>query len=82
MNCDSVANRRERFGNAVPHRSLTRCVRLLASIGAGGVLLQAASGGCSQDLSNFVNTMGQDIVKGIGTGVTNLAEALVLNLFL
>jgi hypothetical protein len=63
----------------IRHR-LAGCTRWLRLLAVGGVLLQA-SGGCSQDLTNFVNTMREDIVKGIGTGLTSLAEALVLNMF-
>lgn len=54
-----------------------RPARWLAFL-AVGMLLQAAPAGCA---GQFLTTLGQDLSKGLGEGITNLAQALVLNLF-
>ena len=55
---------------------LERCVRPVGYLVAG-VLFQAA-GGC--DFAATLNTIQQDIVKGVSTGLGNLSQVFVLNL--
>jgi hypothetical protein len=43
----------------------------------GGIALQAAPTGCDQQL----NALSTDIVNGIGTGIGNLLQALILTIF-
>ena len=61
---------------------LGRCVRLLGLLATGGMVLQTTAGGCSESLNSILNTLGEDVVMGVGTGLSNLAQALVLNLFI
>lgn len=56
------------------------CTRAVAIVASGGLLLQATAGGCSQTLDDLAGTLGQNVVEGIGAGVSNLTEALLLNL--
>lgn len=60
-----------------PRQASTCYVRWLGFL-AGGVLLQTAATGCS---GQFLSTLGQALSKGIQEGITNAAQALVLNLF-
>jgi hypothetical protein len=48
----------------------------------GGLLLQAAAGGCEESLSSIAGALGQPVVTGIGNSLSSLAEALLLNLFI
>jgi hypothetical protein len=61
-------------------RALARWTRRLWPL-IGGVALQAAPAGCDQQLTTLLNTFSQDIVNGIGTGISNLLQALTLTLF-
>ena len=56
------------------------CTRACAFMTGGGLLLQATAGGCSQTLNDLAGTLGQNVVEGIGSGASNLAEVLFLNL--
>jgi hypothetical protein len=69
-------------GVSVPRSRFSRCVRWLGPLVAGGMLLQTDTGGCSQSLDSILNTLAQSAVQGLGTGVSNLAQVLVLNLFI
>ncbi len=57
------------------------CLRWLGCL-AAGIAFQSTSGGCEETLSSIASTLGQDIVNGIGTGVSNLSQAFTLNLFI
>jgi hypothetical protein len=46
------------------------------------MLTQVTAGGCSESLNSILNTLGEDAVNGVGTGIGNLVQALVLNLFI
>jgi hypothetical protein len=59
-------------------RRLLRVVSFLS----GGVLLQATAGGCQEYLSSLGDALGQPLATGIGSGLSKLAEAMVLNLFI
>ena len=61
---------------------LGRCVRLLGFLATGCMLTQVTAGGCSESLNSILNTLGEDAVNGVGTVIGNLAQALVLNLFI
>jgi len=58
------------------------CLRRIVSILGGGILLQAAAGGCEELLRGISGALGQAFVVGIGNGLSNLAEGIVLNLFI
>jgi hypothetical protein len=60
---------------------LVRCLRRFGCVMAGGVLLQA-TGGCQSLLTSAAQTLGQDVVSGIGAGLGNLAQAAILNLII
>ena len=49
---------------------------------AGCMLTQVTAGGCGESLNSILNTLGDDVVKGVGTGLSNLAEAGLLTLFI
>jgi hypothetical protein len=59
-------------------RVSARCIRWAGPL-VVGLLLQTSTTGC--DPSATLTTLQQDIVKGIGTGISNLAQFLILNLF-
>lgn len=61
-------------------RAITRWTRRLWPL-IGGLALQAAPTGCDQQLTSLLNTLSQDVVNGIGTGISNLLQALTLTLF-
>jgi hypothetical protein len=48
----------------------------------GGVILQVTAGGCQESLSSVAEALGQPLATGIGNGLSSLAEATVLNLFI
>ncbi len=56
-----------------------RCVRWLGPLTVG-LLLQAGVLGC--DPASTLSTLQDDFVKGLGTGISNLAQYLVLSLFI
>jgi hypothetical protein len=56
-----------------------RRLRRLVSLLAGGIVIQAAAGGCQESLSSVADALGQPLVTGIGSGLTNLVEALLLS---
>jgi hypothetical protein len=64
---------------SIPSRGIVRQLGILA---AGGTLLQATAGGCSQTLESILTTLGQDAVSGIGSGISDLTQVLVIHLFL
>ena len=49
---------------------------------AGGILLQATAGGCQDALSSVANALGQPVATGIGNGLSNLVQALVVGVFI
>jgi len=61
---------------------LGRCVRLLGFLTAGCMLTQVTAGGCGENLNGLLNTLGDDVVQGVGTGLSNLAQAGILTLFI
>ena len=71
--------KQHRTGHRSP-RALARWTRQLWPL-IGGVALQAAPTGCDQQLTTLLNTLSQDVVNGIGTGISNLLQALTLDLF-
>lgn len=60
-------------------RVSARWVRWLGPLTIG-LLFQTTTAGC--DPSATLATLQQDVIAGIGTGVSNLAQFLVLNLFI
>jgi hypothetical protein len=59
-----------------------RCVRWLACLTAGGMLLQTATTtSCGQNLSDLAGALGNPVATGIGIGLSNLAQALVISVF-
>jgi hypothetical protein len=56
-----------------------RCVWRLGPLSIG-LLLQTTATGC--DPSATLATLQQDLIAGIGTGISNLAQALILELFI
>ncbi len=58
-----------------------RMLRLTALL-AGGILLQTAASGCEQYLSNAVSALGNPIATGIGNGISNALQALVVGLLI
>ena len=74
MDSSTLAGLKRRVG--------ARHLRRLVSFLGGGVLLQATAGGCEESLSNIAAALGQPVITGIGNGLSSLAEATVLNLFI
>ncbi len=65
-----------------PQAAFRRCVHWPGCLAAGGILLQTASTGCGQNLSNLAGALGNPIATGVGAGLARLVEALTLNLFI
>jgi hypothetical protein len=59
--------------------TISQCVRRLGPL-LGGLVLQTTPTGCDPPLSALPNTFWQDIVAGIGSALSSLAEALILTL--
>lgn len=53
----------------------------LLGLFSGGILFQAA-GGCQTYLSSAVDAMGQPLATGIGNGLSNVVQALVVGVFI
>ena len=54
----------------------------LASLLSGGMLLQAAAGGCQESLSSIAAALGQPLATGIGNGLSNLLQAFIVGVFI
>jgi hypothetical protein len=48
----------------------------------GGILLQTTTGGCEEYFSNAVSALGYPVATGIGNGLSNLVQALVVGVFI
>jgi hypothetical protein len=59
---------------------MARSFRRLAPLIAG-IALQTTATSCEQQLTTLANSLSQDLVDGIGAGLGNLLQALMLNLF-
>jgi hypothetical protein len=73
------------FAERLPFRRcqpllIARLRRLVAFLG-GGILLQS-TGGCQEYLSSFIDALGQPVATGIGDGLSNLLQALVVGVFI
>lgn len=60
----------------------TRCLRRLARLLGGGIVLQVTAGGCQESFSNYTGALGQPIATGIGNSVSKLVEALILSMLI
>ncbi len=60
----------------------TRRLRRLGQLLGGGILLQAAAGGCEASLPGIADALWQPLATGVGNGLSSLVEALVLNMFI
>jgi hypothetical protein len=58
---------------------MIRCLGWLIPTVAG-VVLQTTPTGCDPPLSSLPNTLWQDLISGIGSAITHLAEVLILTL--
>jgi hypothetical protein len=57
------------------------CLWSLLRLLCGGILLQTTTGGCQEALSSVANALGQPVATGIGNGLSNLVQALVVGVF-
>lgn len=63
------------------HPGRTRRFFRLVNLLGGGILLQT-TGGCQEFFSNVIDALGQPVAAGIGDGLSNLVEALVVGVFI